>query len=97
MQVHTHLNGLLFICHKVTLFQKLNLILPKILQVTHQILVSSDMVNWNVVDTFTSFTTNSVAFERTFANPIPNVRGVRVLTTSSPSWVAWFEIEVFGN
>lgn len=55
------------------------------------------MVNWNVVDTFTSFTTNSVAFERTFANPIPNVRGVRVLTTSSPSWVAWFEIEVFGN
>jgi C1A family cysteine protease len=64
---------------------------------THQILVSSDMVNWNVVDTFTSFTTNGIAFERTFANPIPNVRGVRVLTTASPSWVAWFEIEVFGN
>jgi C1A family cysteine protease len=64
---------------------------------THQISVSSDMVNWRLVETFTLFTRSQVAFERTYSNPITNVRGIRVTTTQSPSWVAWHEIEVFGN
>ncbi len=64
---------------------------------THQISVSSDMTNWRVVDNFTLFTRSQVAFERTFTSPIGNVRGIRVTTTQSPSWVAWYEIEVFGN
>lgn len=64
---------------------------------SHQILVSSDMINWRVVDSFTLYTSDNVSFERSFSSPISNVRGVRVLTTSSPSWVAWLEIEVFGQ
>jgi hypothetical protein len=63
---------------------------------THQIWVSPDMVNWKIVDISTQFTTNGVPFERKLSVPETNVRGVRVVTTSSPSWVAWFEIAVMG-
>ena len=64
---------------------------------THQILVSNDLINWSVVEHFTIFTTDFITFERTFNSPISNIRGVRVLTTQSPSWIAWFEIEVWGR
>jgi len=41
------------------------------------------------------FTRDRQWLEWTAAPPVPNVRYVRVETTESPSWVSWFEIEVY--
>ena len=47
------------------------------------------------VCTFNQVTFDHQWFEHAFSPAISNVSDVKVLTTSSPSWVAWFEIELY--
>jgi len=48
----------------------------------------------SLLHTFSGSTTAGDLLQHTFATP-PNLRYLRVLTTSSVSWVAWQEIEAF--
>jgi hypothetical protein len=49
---------------------------------------------FELVHTFQGFTEDSVALSFVSADPLVEVRFVRVETISSPSWVAWREIEI---
>lgn len=64
---------------------------------THEILVSYDLVNWISVDKFTVFSADKTVIERNFNPNLKKVKGVKVLTISSPSWVAWYDIYVIGS
>jgi hypothetical protein len=63
----------------------------------HQILVSEDMVNWKLVETLSGSTTHKQILTVNFNPALSDVRGVRINTTLSTSWVAWDEIEVFSS
>lgn len=63
----------------------------------HEILTSEDMVNWTIVHTISEYTINNQILSVKFNPGLSNVRGVKINTTSSNSWVAWYEIEVFAN
>ncbi len=63
----------------------------------HEIKVSEDLVNWTLVETITSFTSNNQILTVRFNPVLTNVRGVMVNTPSSNSWVAWYEIEVYSG
>jgi hypothetical protein len=63
----------------------------------HEIKVSEDLVNWTLVETITSFTSNNQILTVVFHPALTNVQGVMINTPSSNSWVAWFEIEVYSN
>ncbi len=63
---------------------------------TQEILVSSDLSSWKSVDVFSVYTTDKNPIERNFSTLLKNIRGVKILTTISPSWVSWLEIEVLG-
>lgn len=61
----------------------------------HEIKVSSDFVNWTVVQTLSGQTANGEVLTVKFDQPLLNVRGVMINTPSSSAWVAWSEIEVY--
>lgn len=61
----------------------------------HQVKISDDMSNWTVVETLSGVTSNGQILTVRFSPALMNVRGVMINTTSSNSWVAWNEIEVF--
>jgi hypothetical protein len=63
----------------------------------HEIKISEDMENWVLADTLTRYTYNSQVITVNFNPALSNVRGVMINTTSSNSWVAWYEIEVYAN
>ena len=46
--------------------------------------------------TFSVYTETEQWLEAWFDTPLKGVKTVRVTTTASPSWVAWYEIEVYG-
>jgi len=62
---------------------------------THVVLFSND---GGVIaeHTFSGFTETKQWLEAWFDAPFRGVKTLRVTTTASPSWVAWFEIEVYG-
>ena len=62
--------------------------------VTHQIFISNDMQNWNLVDEINVYSKNNEWITHTFSTSLKNVRGVKVKTTKSPSWIAFFEIQI---
>jgi F5/8 type C domain-containing protein/cellulase (glycosyl hydrolase family 5) len=49
---------------------------------------------WTLLVEFNGFTSDPQVLEYTAGSPVPGVRGIRVETLSSPSWVAWREIQV---
>lgn len=64
--------------------------------VNHQILTSPDMVTWTVVDVITGFYTTGQLIDRCYSSaPLTNVRGVRINSVSSPSWIAIYEMGVY--
>jgi len=64
---------------------------------THEILVTSDNNSWNSIDKFTVYSSDKSPIERKFSTPINNVKSIKVITSQSPSWIAWFEIEIYGS
>lgn len=63
---------------------------------THYVYSSIDGINWQQVDNFNFYTTNHQEFTRNYTN-LNGIRYLKVLTSSSPSWVSWYEISVFGT
>lgn len=63
----------------------------------HEIKISSDMVSWTLVKTLSGYTSNNQVLTVNFSPALSDVRGVMINTTSSNSWVSWYEIQVFSN
>ena len=64
--------------------------------VFHQILTSPDMISWTAVDTMVGYYYTNQLIERCYSSaPLTNVRGVRVNTLVSPSWVSIEEMGVY--
>lgn len=64
--------------------------------VNHEILTSPDMIAWTVVDVATGFYVTGQLIERCYSNaPLTNVRGVRINSLSSPSWIAIREMGIY--
>lgn len=64
---------------------------------THEIYMGTSPNPTTLVATITQFTQNQVWFEQTFTPKTASVQYVRVRTTSSPSWISWYEIELYGT
>jgi RHS repeat-associated protein len=62
---------------------------------THQVYGGATTRSLSLLGTLDGSTTNGQWLE--FNSSASNIRYVKVLTTSSPSWVAWSEIEVYGT
>lgn len=63
----------------------------------HEIKISDDMENWTLAETLSGATFNNQVIKVNFSTPLSNVRGVMINTTSTDSWVAWYEIEVYAT
>ncbi len=63
----------------------------------HQIWVGADPNNLTLIHEFKGFTTDPDVLEFTPTTSLTNVQIVKVITTQSPSWVAWREIDVIGK
>ncbi|MCF8256859.1 MAG: PKD domain-containing protein [Flavobacteriales bacterium] len=64
--------------------------------VNHEIRVSPDMVTWTLVDNITGFYSTGQLIERCYSGaPLTNVRGVRINSLASPSWIAIREFGVY--
>lgn len=64
---------------------------------THEIYGGPSLSSLALLRTLSGFTTTSTWLETSFSPAAGNVRFLRVRTTVSPSWVGWFEIEVYGT
>ena len=63
-------------------------------ETAHRILLAGSDSQFSERHVFQSFTSDGQVLTFSPQDPIPSIRYVRVETTSSPSWVAWREIEV---
>nr|NCS40427.1 hypothetical protein [Microcystis aeruginosa BS13-10] len=68
---------------------------------THEIRVSNQSIGWSapgasLVKTFNGYTTNNQWLQDNFSN-FTTARYVQVKTVRSPSWIAWLEVEVYGD
>jgi len=61
---------------------------------SHQIWVGADENQLTLVHTFDGFTKDLDALEFTPPAPLTGIRYMRIVTTLSPSWVSWREIEI---
>jgi len=61
-----------------------------------KISVSEDLKDWKEIDSFEEELFAGKAVIRNYKN-ILNIRAVKILTVSSPTWIAWREIEIFGT
>ncbi len=66
-------------------------------ETVHQILGGGTSEKLNILYEFRGRTSDQQVLEFKPASPIAGIRYIRVLTTQSPSWVAWREIEVLGK
>ena len=64
---------------------------------THVVLVGSSVASLHAVHTFKGRTRDGQVLAWTPSKPLRGVLIVRVLTTRSPSWVAWREIGLIGS
>ena len=62
---------------------------------THNIYFSSNGTTWVLATTMSGNTYDNQVITQLFQNS--STRYIKVETTQSPSWVSWFEIEVFGS
>lgn len=65
-------------------------------ETVHRVLVRGPGTHeaYEVLHTFTGVTVDRQWLTLTLPEPLAGIRTVRIETTRSPSWVAWFEIEV---
>ena len=63
----------------------------------HQIWAGADAANLSLIHEFNGYTHDPDTLEFKPAAPLPNIRYVKIITTQSPSWTSWREIEVLGN
>ncbi len=63
---------------------------------THQIYAGATANPGTLVRQLSGSTATNTWLTATFSPPLSNVRYIRILTTQSPSWVAWREIELYG-
>jgi hypothetical protein len=61
----------------------------------HQVLVRGPGEAFRLLHEFQGHTTEAQVLEFSPNPPAENVQHIRVLTTASPSWVAWREIEIY--
>lgn len=66
-------------------------------ETVHQVWVGSNPNNLSVVHEFKGMTTDGQVLEFLPSTPQTNVQYIKIVTTQSPSWVAWREIEVIGE
>ena len=60
----------------------------------HQIWVSNDGNNFTIIHEFKEVTVDPEILEFKPSSPLTDIRYIKVVTTQSPSWVAWREIEI---
>lgn len=65
-------------------------------QTVHEIWGGLQTSSLTLLRTVSGFTQDGQWLETNFSPAAGNVRYLRVVTTTSPSWVAWAEIEVYG-
>jgi predicted amidohydrolase YtcJ len=63
----------------------------------HQIFMGTHDGNFELVHTFIGFTEERQWLVHGLQDSLSNIQYVRIETVSSPSWVAWYEIEVYGE
>ena len=61
---------------------------------THEIWAGNTAEDLTLIHTFSGYTEDFLILEKEFDPALDNIRFVRILTTSSPSWVAWREITI---
>lgn len=66
-------------------------------ETTHQIFVSGEDGQFQLLHEFHDATKDSDTLVYTLPQSISGIRYIKVLTTQSPSWVAWREIEILGS
>ena len=68
-------------------------------QTTHNVYASATGADasWQLITTFQGDTTDGQVLDYAPASAVVGMRYIKVETTASPSWVAWKEIDVFGN
>lgn len=66
-------------------------------QTVHQIWAGTDITGLTLVHEFKGFTSDPGVLEFIPSTPLKNVRFIKIITTQSPSWVAWREIEVISE
>lgn len=62
----------------------------------HQVFVGPSFSDLRLIHQFNGATSDNQVLEFTPAVPLSNIRFVKIVTSESPSWVAWKEIELFG-
>ncbi len=65
-------------------------------ETVHQIFAGASSSDLNLVHEFSGSTADNQTLEFFFEIPLSGTRYIKVLTTESPSWVAWKEIEILG-
>ena len=64
--------------------------------VNHEILISQDMLTWTTADVISGFFITGQLIEKCYSSaPLNNVRGVRIQSNASPSWIAIRELGVY--
>ncbi len=63
-------------------------------ETTHQVWLGADANNLTLIHEFSGFTRDPDILEFVPSTPLTNIRFIRIVTTKSPSWAAWREIEI---
>jgi GT2 family glycosyltransferase len=66
---------------------------------THEVYGKGPGANgdWRLLHRFEGSTVDGEALEKRWPQPLGGIEWIKVVTTKSPSWVGWREIEIFGN
>lgn len=62
----------------------------------HQVFVGASTSDLRLIHQFSGVTSDNQVLEFSPTIPLSNVQFVKIVTTESPSWVAWKEIEILG-
>lgn len=63
---------------------------------THKVFVGATSSDMRLIHQFSGVTSDNQVLEFTPTIPLSNIQFVKIVTTESPSWVAWKEIEILG-
>jgi hypothetical protein len=63
-------------------------------ETVHQVWAGSDLNTLSMIHEFKGATNDADLLEFASPAPLPNVRIIKIVTTQSPSWVAWREISI---
>jgi F5/8 type C domain len=65
---------------------------------THEVYGKGPGTNgaWQLLQRFQGNTADGEVLDETWPQPVTGIEGIRVITTQTPSWVGWREIEIIG-